>query len=432
MKGFENIIGYEAVVRELERIADVLRNPGYYTCLGVAPPHGLLLYGEPGVGKTTMAKALIEASGRPSFLCRRDLPDGEFIGRIRQIFGEAAENAPSIVFLDDLDKYSRSENGCSNEEEFVTVQTCMDNIHDKDVFVLATVNETDILPESLTRPGRFDAEIMIDCPSYEESVEIIRHYLKGKPVSPDADAEVIAGIFRRRSVAELEAAVQAAGFYAGFERSGVITMRHLIIGSVETVLRMPFELIVKNRPDDPDDPGSKMAVAACHEAGHVVVSEILRPGSVMYACINDPWDGARGCVSYSYDRTDSLETLGDKATCLVAGAAAVEVKFGIKDTGAGEDLGDAYKLLERMISSEGYCGLNLIRPWKSRFASEAFSALNDQAVAQEMTRHYDIAKKILASNRIFSGDVAAELLKHGLLTSADIRRIRESGVPKAG
>ena len=106
MNEFDNIIGYTAVKADLEQLCDALRNPTAYTKLGASTPHGLLLYGEPGVGKTLMATSLIAASGRPSFTCRKDQSGSDFIKVIRETFAQAKENAPSIVFLDDLDKFS--------------------------------------------------------------------------------------------------------------------------------------------------------------------------------------------------------------------------------------------------------------------------------------------------------------------------------------
>ena len=109
MNHFENLIGYSAVKKELELIADILCNTENYKKLGVKAPAGLLLHGEPGLGKTLMANCLINASGRKMFCCRKDRPDGEFVDALRQTFAEAKESAPSIVFLDDMDKFANED-----------------------------------------------------------------------------------------------------------------------------------------------------------------------------------------------------------------------------------------------------------------------------------------------------------------------------------
>ena len=109
MGKFDGIIGYSAVKKELLQIADTLKNQEHYQKLGVSAPRGLLLFGEPGVGKSLMASAVIEASGRKAFVCRKDQPNGDFVKQIKETFDQAAENAPSIVLLDDMDKFANAD-----------------------------------------------------------------------------------------------------------------------------------------------------------------------------------------------------------------------------------------------------------------------------------------------------------------------------------
>ena len=224
MDAFDRIFGYDAIKKELRRTADVLSCPIVYELIGVTAPKGLLLHGEPGVGKTMMARALIEASGRTAYTCRRNEPSGEFIRTIKSTFDKAMDDAPSIVFLDDLDKFSMSEMGYENEEEYVAVQSCIDNLDDG-VFVLATANSLHNLPDSLIRPGRFDKVIYVDPPSGKGAVEITKHYLAQKSVAEDVDAELITRIIEGRSCAMLGTAVNAAGLLAGYERRGSISIR---------------------------------------------------------------------------------------------------------------------------------------------------------------------------------------------------------------
>ena len=123
------------------RIADALRNKDAYRALGVNTPNGLLLHGVPGVGKTNMAMALIEASGWNAFICRKTKSDGEFVDMIRDTFERAVENEPSIVLLDDIDKYSNNDDTCADSGEHVAVQACIDETRTHEVFVLATANK---------------------------------------------------------------------------------------------------------------------------------------------------------------------------------------------------------------------------------------------------------------------------------------------------
>lgn len=131
MKEFEKIIGYDAVKKELIRISDALSGNEAYNKLGVTAPRGLLLYGAPGVGKTLMASAVIEASGRKAFVCRKDKPNGDFVNEIKKTFEDAVEAAPSIVFLDDMDKFTNGDDRYPDAEEYVTVQSCIDQVRER-------------------------------------------------------------------------------------------------------------------------------------------------------------------------------------------------------------------------------------------------------------------------------------------------------------
>ena len=161
---FSEIIGYENIKNELRIIRDMLINPGIYQKMGAKMEKALLLYGNPGTGKTTMAECLIKSTGRKAFTCRKKASDGSFVDELVKVFAKAKEKAPSIVFLDDMDKYSdKNLKDSENAEEFVTIQACLDEIKDDDVFVIATVNEKRRLPDSLLRPGRFGKSIYISC-----------------------------------------------------------------------------------------------------------------------------------------------------------------------------------------------------------------------------------------------------------------------------
>lgn len=123
---FNKIIGYEPIKHELDQLCDVLKYPEKYQRLEVQSPSGLILHGKPGLGKNLMAECLIKGSGRNSFTCRKDLPNGEFVKKIKTTFEEAVANAPSIVFLDDVDKFANGDVDFPASEEYVTVQACID------------------------------------------------------------------------------------------------------------------------------------------------------------------------------------------------------------------------------------------------------------------------------------------------------------------
>ena len=218
MKEFDRVVGYRSVKTELERIIDMMINPDAYSKLGVKTTRGLLLYGEPGVGKTTMAKCFIEASSRKTFTLRKDAPDGDFVKMIKKTFDDAKEAAPSIVFLDDMDKFANEDSYHKNAEEFVTVQACIDDVKEHEVFILATANDLDNLPDSLLRAGRFDKNIEVENPKGNDVVLIVKHYLKNKNLADDIDYKEIARMLDGRSCAALETVINEAGVYAGLKK----------------------------------------------------------------------------------------------------------------------------------------------------------------------------------------------------------------------
>lgn len=423
MREFDRIIGYDAVKKELERMADALKNMEHYEKLGVSPPKGLLLCGAPGVGKTTMASALVEACGRPVFLCRRDRPDGDFVWTIHHTFQEAAEAEPSVVFLDDLDKFSKSEEGCSNEEEFVAVQAGIDSLKGKNVFVLATANDIDGLPDSLLRPGRFDKTVIIKKPTLQESKQVTAHYLSGKKLAADVDTDTIAGIMSGHSCAALETAVNTAGILAGYERAGSISMKHLVLGCLETLHQIPPDLILEGRKDAPDDFSSDVTRAAWHEAGHAVVSEVLRPGSVTLVCIHEARNDSRGFTACLPRNRNSFAALKNSVVCALAGNAALEQRFGTADPGGASDLEDAIGLLRDAFGDAAYGGFTVMYMMHNR--SERHAAETENAIAQHLRQCDSEARQILAANMRFLETTVIELLDKGLLTARDIQRIKK-------
>ena len=181
MSAFDKIYGYEKEKKELIYICDMMNNSEKYRNFGVETPKAVLLHGAPGLGKTLMAKAMIEESGRPSFACRKTRADGEFVDILKKNFEDAIANAPSIVFLDDMDKFAEDNlESNSNKEEFVVIQSCLEDIKDKDVFVIATANDICNLPSSLVRAGRFGRQLEFSVPPLDDSIKIIAHYLSGK------------------------------------------------------------------------------------------------------------------------------------------------------------------------------------------------------------------------------------------------------------
>ena len=243
---FAPIIGYEDIKQELTRILDQLVQSEKYAAMGVTEPHGLLLYGKPGVGKSTLARCFVNASGRKVFVCRKDKPNGDFVKEITRIFTEAAEAAPAIVLLDDIDKFANEDERHRNAEEFVTVQSCIDKVKDKQVFVVATANSTRKMPVSLLRAGRFDHIVELEFPTGEEAQQIVAHYLSQKAYVADLDTKRIASLLTGRSCAELETVVNQAGARAAFEGRQQVEMKDMINAILRVIFEAPENTTAKN------------------------------------------------------------------------------------------------------------------------------------------------------------------------------------------
>ncbi len=426
MSAFDRIIGYKIIKKELERTADALKNTEAYRALGVSTPRGLLLHGEPGVGKSLMASCLIEESGRNVLTLRRDEPDGDFVRAIKDTFEKAAANTPSIVFLDDMDKFAKTEECCSNQEEFVAVQAAIDSVKGKDIFILATANDLDILPNSLIRAGRFDRVIEVECPDKNDAPEIIAHFLADKPLAKDVDAKTVARLLSGCSCAELETATNAAGMLAAYERCPSIMMRHIIMGCISVTHGITADHILTNRTDNLHDANSTIARVACHEAGHAVVAETLEPGSVTLACVHEPQGRSRGIVMYAASNDSNAEKHLNSIIRAVAGYTAAEFFLGIADMGASEDIRKAKDEIFGLISDNRYCGSYLLDS-VCRDSNE-LRARQELAVSMELDRSIVRAKKILIENRSFFEAVIVNLLQKGLLTGEDIQEIKRNSM----
>lgn len=420
-KAFDKIIGYEFIKDELDQIADTLRNRDVYTKMDVKMPSGLLLYGEPGVGKTLMATAMLEASGCPCYTCRKDQPDGDFIRTIRKAFSQAEKNAPAIVFLDDLDKFANEDEDHRDAEEYVTVQSCIDDVKHKDVFVLATVNNMHKLPKSLRRAGRFDRLLKVDVPTGEDAAAIAKHYLRDKKLDDGLDISFVAKALNGHTCAELETVINEAGLYAGYERADDITVEHFV--------RACMHVIYQVHGDDYDQAmlardgfSGVRTRTVVHEAGHAAVSEILRPGSVtIVSLLGSQRDS--GFTAYNMEsKTSENSPLLDVLVSL-AGMAAVEQEYGSRGYGNSNDLDKVFRMVEALVKENGVYGLC----WtEHRFDnSNALLAQQEAVVAAKVEEYYCKAKEILSLNHAFFCDIIKKLSKKFVLTQMDLQEIRK-------
>ena len=417
MSAFDRIIGYETIKAELMQICDMIHNTEIYEKLGAKMPQGMLLYGDPGLGKTLMAKAFIEESGLKTYVIRRNKGNDDFIGDITDTFTCAKANAPAIVFLDDMDKFANEDQDHRDAEEYVAVQAGIDDVKDSRVFVVATANEVWKLPRSLVRSGRFDRKIEVQCPTDKDANEIIRYYLSGKKVSDSVDMEDLSRMISYSSCAELETILNDAAINAASERKDSIGMEDL----VKSVLRMQYDSpdIYSTTSED------EMRRIALHEAGHLVVCEVLEPDSVGLASLRT---SGRSSTNGFIHRCKELSKLEYNILISLAGKVAEELYYAdVSDNGCQSDLERAAELIQGRLSRSGVKGLFMV-DFDSfpDSPSEEFKARIETAVHAELENYMLRAKDILLKNRDFLEKAAEALIGKETLLYSDIRKIKES------
>ena len=412
MKAFEKVIGYEEIKRELMQIVDQIHNKEIYEELGAKMPQGILLYGEPGLGKTLLANCLMEESGLPVFTLRRTKGGDDFVSEITETFRRAAESAPAIVFLDDMDKFANEDCNHRDAEEYVAVQAAIDNAKATEVFVVATANDMRKLPQSLIRSGRFDRVMEMEAPKEEDARKIIEYYLKDKKISEDVDMDDLSKMISYHSCAELESVLNEAAIQAACGRKASIAMEDIM----ETVLKNPYGM-EGNCADMSDKALEQLAL---HEAGHLVVSEVFLPGSVGVASIRSHTHGMGGFVR----RCKSLPNRRQYIVVSLAGKAAVELYYSEAcASGCAHDIENAYTLIRDGMSGYGTHGFGMIEAPLD--TSESMNSRSEAVTQAELERYMLKARDILLKNRGFLEKTAEALVEKKTLLASDIRRIRE-------
>lgn len=421
MGAFDKVIGYQSIKEELLQICDMIQNPDIYRPLGAQIPHGVMLYGPPGIGKTLMAECLIEACSLPVYRIRKDMGAGRLVPKIKESFQSAKEHTPSVILLDDLDKFSNEDTRRCDTEEYVAVQAGIDAVKDSRILVIATVNNIRKLPQSLIRSGRFDRKIRLDPPGKTDSEKIILHYLSQRAIDPMLNQDDLIHMLCYNTCAELESLVNEAAIYAGFARKAQIELDDLVKAVLRTQYGTPPPLVET-------DPQTDHRIAL-HEAGHLVVSEVLMPGSIGLASVRSsgktaPNGFVRHCKDYACSEDNVLVLLG--------GQAAVELYCA--DTGGCErDMRQAAEQIRHIISETTAFGFCMADVTNHRFSalSESMNARSEAVVQAELSRNLDRAKSILIKNRTFLEKTAERLFQQKTLLYSDICALRETYLQKA-
>jgi len=357
---FSDVAGVDDAKAELEEIVEFLKNPDRFTRLGAKIPKGVLLVGPPGTGKTLLAKAVAGEAGVPFF----NLSGSEFVemfvgvgaARVRDLFEQAQQTAPCIVFIDELDALGRSRTGGvpggSEEREQTLNQLLveMDGFEtNKGVIIMAATNRPEILDQALLRPGRFDRQVLVDPPDKKGREDILRVHARDVKLDPDVDWSDIAARTPGFAGADLANIVNEAALLAARKDLPAVKREHLI----EAIDRVSAGLEKKSRIIPPE---TRQRVAI-HETGHAIVGEVA-PGATKTARISIVPRGlsALGYVMHMPKEDVHIHTeqnLRGRIASMMAGRAAELIVFGDLSTGASNDLSQATEVARRMVIEYG-------------------------------------------------------------------------------
>ncbi|MDV3429389.1 MAG: AAA family ATPase [Bacillota bacterium] len=357
---FKSVAGNYEVKENVMDIISFLKNPDKFNHYKAKMPKGILLYGEPGTGKTLIAKAIAHEAGVPFYSTSGSDFVQIYVGvgasRIRQLFKKAKESKKAVIFIDEIDAIGkkRSEDPSSNGERDQTLNallTEMSGFNDSTgIVVIAATNRIDTLDPALLRPGRFDRHIEVPLPDKKERMEILNLYLNGKPLGV-IDVEDLAGKTVYFSGAKLEAFVNEAAILACREESPLILSKHFENAYTNI-------LAGSEKKDRSSIKGIDKKITAYHEAGHALISSIsLKDDQLSKVTIIPTTKGAGGyTLTIQEDRMyHTKEYLKNRIMVLLAGRAAEELVFGEENitTGASNDLETASKIIWDMANKYG-------------------------------------------------------------------------------
>jgi cell division protease FtsH len=358
---FEDVAGIDEARGELMEVVDFLKNPDRYRRLGGRIPKGVLIVGAPGTGKTLLAKAVAGEAGVPFFsLSGSDFVE-MFVGvgaaRVRDLFAQAQERAPSIIFIDELDALGKARGispivGGHDEREQTLNQLLaeLDGFDtQKGVIILAATNRPEILDPALLRPGRFDRQVVIDRPDLKGREKILRVHVRGVKLAPDLDLSAIAARTPGFVGADLANLVNEAALHAAREGKDAVTMTDFD----EALDRVVAGLERKSRVINPKE----KEIVAYHEAGHALVAESREHADRVTKISVIP----RGVAALGYTQQQPTEDrylmtraeLLDRLDVLVGGRVAEELIFGDISTGAQDDLQRATDMARHMVTRYG-------------------------------------------------------------------------------
>ena len=436
---FKDVAGLYGAKDEVMEIVDFLKNPGKYTALGGKIPKGALLVGPPGTGKTLLAKAVAGEANVPFFSISGSDFVEMFVGvgasRVRDLFRQAKEKAPCIVFIDEIDAVgrARSKNGgfSSNDERENTLNQLLMEMDgfgsNSGVIILAATNRADILDKALMRAGRFDRQIHVELPDLKEREEIFQVHLRGLKLADDFDLEFLAKHTPGFSGADIANVCNEAALTAARHNKSAIDKQDFL----DAVDRIIGGLERKTKIITPEEKKS----IAHHEAGHATVSWLLPHANPLFKVTIVPRGQALGAAWYLPEERQLVtrEQLIDEMCSLIGGRVAEEMITGQPSTGALNDLERLTKMAYGMVTyygmsdkvgnlsfydSTGARGYELTKPY-----SEKTAELIDKEVKDLVQMIHDRTLKILTDNKEGFLALAAILLEKEVIFAEDLENI---------
>lgn len=442
---FKDVAGLYGAKEEVMEVVDFLRNPRKYTSLGGKIPKGVLLVGPPGTGKTMLAKAVAGEANVPFFSISGSDFVEMFVGvgasRVRDLFRQAKEKAPCIVFIDEIDAVGRARGKnvgfSSNDERENTLNqllTEMDGFgSNSGVIVLAATNRADILDKALLRAGRFDRQIHVELPELKERMEIFQVHMKGLKIAEDFDLEFMAKHTPGFSGADIANVCNEAALTAARRDKKAIDKQDFL----DAVDRIIGGLERKNSLITPEE----KKIIAHHEAGHAVVSWLLPHANPLFKVTLVPRGQALGAAWYLPEerKISTKSQMMDEMCSLIGGRVAEEIINGEPSTGAQNDLEKLTHMAYAMIQyygmsdkvgylsyfdSTGARGYDLTKPY-----SEKTAELMDAEVKSLVEEIHAKTTKILTDNKEGFLKVAAILIEKEVIFADDVKAILG---PRAG
>ena len=442
---FENVAGLREEKEDLEEIVDFLKEPGKYTRVGARIPKGVLLEGPPGTGKTLLAKAVAGEAKVPFFSISGSDFVEMFVGvgasRVRDLFQEAKNNAPCIIFIDEIDAVARRRGtgmGGGHDEREQTLNQLLVEMDgfgvNEGIIVMAATNRVDILDPAILRPGRFDRKVMVGRPDVQGRFEILEVHAKGKPLGDDVDLRQIAQTTAGFSGADLENLLNESAIYAAKQGRGYLMqddIRHAFVKigiGAEKKSRIISE--------------KEKKITAYHEAGHAILFHVLPDVGPVYSVSIIPTGvGAAGYTMPLPEKDEMFNTKGKMLQDIVVslgGRVAEEMIFDDITTGASQDIKQATAYAKAMVTRFGmseqlglinydndndevFVGRDFSRP--SRGYGEQVAGLIDMEVKRIIDECYDRAKTILKEHEAVMHACAELLLEKEKITREEFEAL---------